>query len=115
MNQKNEVKYYLKACDIFVFPSLKEGSPNSVLEAMAAGKPVLCSDITPHREIIEQGKNGIIFKNLAELNNSVEKLSGNPKFISELGKAAQRYVRTHHNIRDSAAQYIKLYNSFLAK
>jgi glycosyltransferase involved in cell wall biosynthesis len=45
---------YLKAADVFVSPSISEGFPNAVLEALASGLPLVLSDIPPHREIIEE-------------------------------------------------------------
>jgi len=49
----NNVSDYLKAGDFFVSSSHAEGLPNSVIEALACGLPVLLSDIEPHKEIIE--------------------------------------------------------------
>lgn len=51
---------YYAAADCFVFPSYREGFPNTVLEAGAMGLPSIVTDINGSREIIENGKNGII-------------------------------------------------------
>ena len=51
---------YYAASDCFVFPSYREGFPNTVLEAGAMGLPSIVTDINGSREIIENGKNGII-------------------------------------------------------
>lgn len=51
---------YYAACDCFVFPSYREGFPNAVLEAGAMELPSVVTDINGSREIIEDGKNGII-------------------------------------------------------
>ena len=51
---------YYAAADCFVFPSYREGFPNTVLEAGAMGLPSVVTDINGSREIIENGKNGLI-------------------------------------------------------
>lgn len=60
---------YYAASDCFVFPSYREGFPNTVLEAGAMGLPSIVTDINGSREIIEDGKNGFIVpsKNVDEL------------------------------------------------
>ncbi|MEM4245071.1 MAG: glycosyltransferase family 4 protein [Candidatus Nanoarchaeia archaeon] len=59
----DKITYFLNAADIFVFPSLLEGSPNSVLEAMGSKLPVLCLNTPEHKEIIKHKSTGILFKN----------------------------------------------------
>ena len=51
---------YYAAADCFVFPSYREGFPNTVLEAGAVGLPSIVTDINGSREIIVQGENGVI-------------------------------------------------------
>lgn len=56
----DELLAYYAAADCFVFPSYREGFPNTVLEAGALGLPSIVTDINGSREIIQQGQNGVI-------------------------------------------------------
>lgn len=55
-----ELLSYYAASDCFVFPSYREGFPNTVIEAGAMGLPSIVTDINGSREIIRQGENGVI-------------------------------------------------------
>ncbi len=55
---RKNVKEILHAVDAFVFPSLQEGLPVSLMEAMAVGLPVVCSRIRGNVDLIEDGKGG---------------------------------------------------------
>lgn len=57
---KDDLLTYYAASDCFVFPSYREGFPNTVLEAGAMGLPCIVTDINGSREIIDNGKNGVI-------------------------------------------------------
>ena len=56
----DELLPYYAASDCFVFPSYREGFPNTVLEAGAMGLPCIVTDINGSREIIKDGENGMI-------------------------------------------------------
>lgn len=60
VGRQDDVRPWLAASDAFVFPSYREGFPNVVIEAGAMGLPSIVTDINGSREIIEDGKNGII-------------------------------------------------------
>lgn len=60
LGQRNDIPELLSACDLFVLPSLLEGLPLSVLEAMCASKPVIATDIDGINEIIIDGENGLL-------------------------------------------------------
>lgn len=62
MGYRNDIDEILSIADIFVFPSFQEGLPVSVIEAMAAGLPVICSDIRGNNDLITEGKGGYLFK-----------------------------------------------------
>jgi glycosyltransferase involved in cell wall biosynthesis len=55
------VRELMAACDLMVFPSVSEGMPNKVLEAMATGTPVLVSDIAGNRQLVEDHQHGRLF------------------------------------------------------
>lgn len=55
---RNDVADFYQAADIFVFPSLREGLPVAVMEAMASGLPIVCNDIRGCTDLIEDGVNG---------------------------------------------------------
>mgnify|MGYP003999742649 FL=1 len=62
LGQVTNVADYLRASDVFASASLSEGLPNSVLEALSCGLPVVISDIPQHREILDYGPTaGVLF------------------------------------------------------
>ena len=54
LGHRDDVPDVLAASDLFVFPSLYEGLPGAVIEAMALGLPIVASDIEPVRELVDQ-------------------------------------------------------------
>ncbi len=56
----NDVRPFLRDCDAAVLPSYREGTASSLIEAMAAGKPVITTDATGCRDVVEDGKNGFL-------------------------------------------------------
>jgi len=58
---RQDVYRFMKSCNIFVMPSLMEGMPNVLFEAMIAKLPVVASDIAAHRRWVEPGVNGLLF------------------------------------------------------
>jgi glycosyltransferase involved in cell wall biosynthesis len=60
-SSKETLRELYQAADCFVNPSFEEGMPNTLLEAMACGLPVIASDIGGNNELVENGKNGFLF------------------------------------------------------
>ncbi|HEY4474199.1 MAG TPA: glycosyltransferase [Candidatus Paceibacterota bacterium] len=60
LGNRTDIPELLAATDVFILPSLWEGMPNAVLEAMAAGVPVVATDVGGVSEIIKNGENGFL-------------------------------------------------------
>lgn len=109
----SDVKLWLAAADILVFPSYREGFPNVVLEAGAMGLPSIVTDINGSREIISNGDNGIIIPShdAIQLADAMRKLADSPKEILQaMGKAARDNVIakfTQRFVRDCLKNYYR--------
>src|SRR5439155_19848217 len=60
LGERDDVTSWLSCLDIFVLPSLWEGLPNALLEAMAVGLPVVASAVDGVPEVVTDGKNGLL-------------------------------------------------------
>lgn len=89
------------AIDIYVQPSLFEGLPRTLLDAMYYGKPVIASDINGNSEAVVSGKTGILVPSasVAELADAIKMLGHDVKYREELGRAALLSVRERFEMR----------------
>lgn len=89
------------AIDIYVQPSVFEGLPRTLLDAMYYGKSVIASDINGNREAVVSGTNGILVPStdVAALATAIETLANDDKYRAELGGAARQYVQDHFEMR----------------
>ena len=92
----DELLAYYAAADCFVFPSYREGFPNTVLEAGAMGLPSIVTDINGSREIIIEGQNGTIIpsKNAEALYRAMRDIICNEKSRDSMANNARRLVGT---------------------
>jgi glycosyltransferase involved in cell wall biosynthesis len=100
----------LALCDLVVFPSLREGMPNAVLEAMACGRPVLATATGGHLDLIEHGRTGALLP-LTELDRLPAAIVEYLDYAAreELGAAARAYVQEHHRPEDESAAWAEVY------
>lgn len=94
---EDNLRTYLSASDVFVYPNERQTWGLAVIEAMSLGKPCIVSNACGVAEIIEQGKNGFIFqlKKINQLSNYMEVLYNKPTLRRQLGKEAMEYVKTN--------------------
>lgn len=87
------------AADVFVLPSLAEGLPIVLLEAMAFGRCVLATDIPGNRDLVRNGENGVLFEpmNAVELAHQIDFLLSNDDIRLRLGTEARRNVEQEYS------------------
>ncbi|MGH8609882.1 MAG: glycosyltransferase family 4 protein, partial [Gammaproteobacteria bacterium] len=103
---------FLANTDVLLVASRSEGRPNVVIEAMAAGRAVVGTRINGVTELIEQGKNGLLFDsgNSRELADCIRKLFMQPELIKEFGDAGRELVKRMNLTWEAAAsKYLDLY------
>lgn len=85
---------YLPHMDIFTIPSLHDGCPNAMLEAMLAARPVVGTNVDAIGEILENGVNGLVVSpaDSVELADALQKLIVQPHLQKQLGMAAREKV-----------------------
>ncbi len=103
----------LKAFDLFVLPSVKEGQPWTILEAMAAGVPIVATNIAGIPEMIENEKSGLLVEpaDPDALANAIEKMLTHPSLAQECVKNALSAVKGKFNIETMLRQNIELFKA----
>lgn len=101
LGYRDDIPLILQSLDLFVLPSLAEGFPFAILEAMAAGLPVVATDVGGVREIISPGETGMIVlpANSHELAGVICALLQNEKQMKMLGQQAKQKVFNHFNLK----------------
>lgn len=100
----------MRAADALVLNSLYEGLSHVVLEAMAAGLPVLASDVPGNRELIEHEHNGLLFPcgDREKLKSEVQRLADRPELREQLARRGQeraREIRAEHSLDRLVARF----------
>ena len=107
---------FLEAMDLFVLPSHTEGLPLTVLEAMAAGRPVIATAVGGIPEAIQNGQTGFVVpphqpRQLAE---AVMALLGTPGLSGAMGEAGREKAETVFTLEREARETTLVYQALLA-
>lgn len=106
-------QWFPVACGLITLSRHDEGRPQVMLEAMAAGLPVIASDLPAHREIVEHRHTGWLATDREALARGLEWLE-NPLNNRQTGQAAQRYIRDSlGSWDDCASRYVDAYEQLL--
>jgi glycosyltransferase involved in cell wall biosynthesis len=105
----------LAAMDVFALTSDSEGMPLAVLEAWAAGKPVVATRVGGVPELIADGRTGLLISagDDAALARHLDHLLADPPFAARLGAAGRETVRDRYDTRVMAGAYLRHYRALL--
>lgn len=111
----NNIPEILSMFDIFILPSLWEGLPTSISEAMAIGLPIIASNVGGIPELVDNGVNGILIEpnNPQQLASSLLYLLQNRDVVKLMGEKNIKRVRENHNIKQKAKDFERLYINLL--
>jgi glycosyltransferase involved in cell wall biosynthesis len=111
LGSRGDVPELLACCNLFVLPSEAEALPNALLEAMAAGLPVVGTRVGGIPEIIRNGMDGLIVpaKDPHALAEAILRILQNPRLAKQLSQAGQDMVRAHFGFDRLLAELEQLY------
>lgn len=111
---RNDVNELLRTFDLFVLPSLYEGLPNVILEAMATGLPVVATAVDGSPELILDDVTGFLVppKEIDALGDKICYLLKNPELAREFGRRGRQRVEEHFSLEQQVKSFQNLYEQF---
>jgi len=113
---RDDLPSLMKACDMFVCPSLWEGMPNVILEAMACAKPVIATRVVGCVDLVKDGETGLLVppRDASALADAIFRLFDEPDAAASMGAAGLQRVREHFTVELMVNRNISLYRQLLS-
>jgi glycosyltransferase involved in cell wall biosynthesis len=113
--ERNDIPQLLQEVNISVLPSLSEGLSNSLLESMAAGLPVIATDVGGNPEIVQEGKTGFLVPARDEkaLSDAMLRMLKSAEMREKFGLAGYERVGTHFSLDATVRKTEELYTMLL--
>ncbi len=101
VGEQKDVQPWLKQCTAYVLPSYHEGTPKTVLEAMACGRPTITTDAPGCRETVADGVNGYLVpvKDVDAIVEAMEKMLDDPEEAAAMAAQARRICEDRYDVR----------------
>lgn len=114
---RENLQILYKGCDIFIFPSVFDNSPNALLEAMASSLPIIACDAPGVNEIIKDNENGLLFyqDHKDEFINKIKDLINNPDLRKRLSLNSYESAKVNFSPEKIAKETLNFYNSVLER
>ncbi len=115
LGRRNDVPDLLKSADVLVHASLWEGMPNSVLEAMAAGLPVIGTAVEGTEDLVVPGQTGWLVPphDVAALYRALLEAMDSSENLARYGEAGRLRVKQEFSLETSVAAYEQLWAGIL--
>ncbi|MBR4235930.1 MAG: glycosyltransferase family 4 protein [Clostridia bacterium] len=108
--ETSDVRPYYAMCSVYVLPSYREGTPRTVLEAMAMGRPIITTDTQGCRETVKDGINGFLvpIKDSESVADKMDWFIENPERITQMGSASRDYCAEKFDVNKVDADMIRI-------
>lgn len=108
---REDIASLLTVAELFVLPSVSEGTSLALLEAMASGKPVVATDIPGNQSVIDHGKSGLLVPpaDAGALAEAIETLLEDPEKAQALGRNAHAIASARYDIRETVRELEQLW------
>jgi len=114
LGNRRDIPEVLASLDLAVLPSASESLSNAILESMAAGVPVIASDVGGNPELLSDGRGTLVKVGDSEaLARAIESALLNPRWRRETGDRARKFASEHFRLVDVTRQYEELYEELL--
>lgn len=109
LGEVKDVRPHLAACNVYVLPSYREGTPRTVLEAMAMGRPIITTDAPGCRETVINGNNGFLVpvKDAAALAEAMQTFITHPELIPRMGRCGREITEIKYDVRKVNAAILR--------
>lgn len=100
LGRLTDVRPAIADASVYVLPSYREGTPRTVLEAMAMGRPVITTDAPGCRETVEDGENGFLvsIKSVDALVSAMLKFIEDPALAARMGSRSRKMVEAKYDV-----------------
>lgn len=108
---RNDIADILAASDSFVLPSLWEGLPMALIEAMASRLPIVATNVSGTRQVLVPRETGILVEpgNVQELKQAITELISNPTRAHSMGMSARQRVESLFSAQKQVREYLSLF------
>lgn len=109
LGRLDDVRPAIAASSVYVLPSYREGTPRSVLEAMAMGRPIVTTDEPGCRETVREGVNGHLVpaRNVPALTAALERFVAEPGLAAAMGRESRRIAIEKYDVHKVNAVILK--------
>ncbi len=114
---RSDIPQLLAISQLFVLPSLWEGLPNVLLEAMAAGLPVVSTDVDGCAEVVVNGETGLLVSpaSIDQLAEAIVRILGDELLATRFGAAGRERAELSFSQEKNLSSYVSLYSSLLSQ
>ena len=104
----HDVRPVSSECTVYVLPSYREGTPHSVLQAMAMGRAIITTDAPGCRETVRNGENGFLVRprDCADLADAMMRFVKDHDLARSMGGASRRIAETKYDVRDVTSKLL---------